>query len=106
MTSRPNRRRHPCRRASLGCRGRSWRKDGCCSIRCRNLEFWAKTTPEERTARARVMQKMRYAREINRMLQRVKVLADTEDERLILAWRHGKYAGYQARHREQKGAAA
>jgi hypothetical protein len=53
------------------------------------------------------MQTLRYQQEVNRMLQRVKVLADTEDARLILAWRHGKYAGYQARHRAQrKGAAA
>jgi hypothetical protein len=106
MSRGSNRRRYVCRRAPHGCRGLSWRKSGCCSIRCRNLDFWSRTTPAERTARAKVMQTKRYQQEVNRMLQRVKVLADTEDERLILAWRHGKYAGYQARHRAQKGQAA
>jgi hypothetical protein len=37
--------------------------------------------------------------EVYRMIQRVKVLGATEDERIVLAWRYGKGAAKSARYR-------
>jgi hypothetical protein len=78
-----------------------------CSVSCastgRCAQFWAGKSPEERREHAIALSRQRYAQQIDRMLHRVKVLADTEDERIILAWRDGKQAAKSARYREQTG---
>lgn len=50
--------------------------------------------------------RLKFQRDINRMVQRVKVLADSEDERLVLAWRYGKAAAKSDRYRQRKASAA
>jgi hypothetical protein len=62
-------------------------------------------TPAERSARMRRARALQQQQELNRMLQRVKILADTEDERIVLAWRVGKMAGKSARWRQRHGKA-
>lgn len=44
---------------------------------------------------------LQWQQDTNRMLQRVKALADTEDARLILAWRYVKRAANTARYRRK-----
>jgi hypothetical protein len=56
---------------------------------------------EQRRATCRRIRALQWAQTINRMLLRVKVLADTEDARLILAWRYGKAAAKSERYRQR-----
>jgi hypothetical protein len=56
-------------------------------------------TAEARSAQMRRARWLQQRQDIHRMLQRVKVLADGEDARLVLAWRYGKRALKSARWR-------
>lgn len=96
------RRRFPCHRP--GCRRRAVKLGGFCSRSCTRSWQLALQTPEQRRARARHMRALQGRQEINRMVQRVKALADTEDERLVLAWRYGKQALKSARYRQKVAA--
>lgn len=99
-------RRYLC--AYPGCRGMARRAGAFCSRSCgRRWVLLFKTSAADRRAQMRHAIRMKFQRDIARMLQRVKVLADTEDERLVLAWRYGKGAAKAQRYREkQKGQAA
>ena len=63
-------------------------------------------TPEQRSTQMRRARWMAQQQEINRMILRVKAMADGEDARLVMAWRYGKGAGksgrYRARQRQQQ----
>lgn len=86
----------PC--AHLGCQ-RQHRNKTYCSYACRNACLWAVLTSEERHVKGLSMARARLGQQMNRMLQRVKVLADAEDARLILAWRYGLRASKARRYR-------
>lgn len=95
-------RRYPCHRP--GCRKKAVKLGGYCSRSCNRSWHLAMQSPEQRKAAASRMRAMQWAQEINRMLLRVKVLADREDERLVLAWRYGKMAAKSARYRRKVAA--
>lgn len=96
-------RRYPCHRP--GCRQRAVKLGGYCSKSCnRRWHLMALTTPEARSAQMRRARALQMQQQINRMLQRVKALADTEDARIILAWRYGKASAKTARYRERQAA--
>jgi hypothetical protein len=73
-----------------------------CSYRCRNVAEWYALTPDQRSEKGKRIARLRQAQSINRMIQRVRVLADTEPERLILAWRYGLRASKVRRYRASK----
>lgn len=79
--------------------GRLHRNATYCSIRCRNAAWWG----EGQAVRDAIGKRMRRAQQqqaIDRMITRCKVFADTEDERLVLAWRYGLSAARHRRYRE------
>jgi hypothetical protein len=59
-------------------------------------------TPAERSERMRRARALQQRQEINRMVQRVKAMADGEEARLVMAWRYGKVAGKSARYRRKR----
>lgn len=81
------------------------RLGGYCSRSCNRAWHLAVLPADERRAMLRRIRALQWQQDTNRMLQRVKALADTEDARLILAWRYGKRAANTARYR-RKGKAA
>ena len=89
---------YPC--ARHGCRQRAVR-DGCyCSRSCARTDYLlTRCTPAERSAQMRRARALQQQQAVNRMLQRVKVLADDEDTRLVLAWRLGKGCAKSQRYR-------
>lgn len=98
-------RRFPCHRP--GCRRRAKRLGGYCSRSCNRRWHLAMIPAAQRQATCQRIRAMQWTQAMNRMLLRIKVMADTEDARLVLAWRYGKNAARSARYRErQKGAAA
>src|SRR5262249_47010696 len=98
------RRRFPCHRP--GCRKRTRKLGSYCSRSCNRIwHLMALQTPEQRQAQMKRARDLQHQQEINRMLLRVKALADTEDERLMLAWRYGKAALKSARYRQKVAAA-
>ena len=71
----------------------------------------AQQTPEERSALGRRAQQAQGQDILQRLLARVKCFADTEDARIVLAWRLGKMAAKSRRyklrrHRRQARGAA
>lgn len=56
-------------------------------------------TPEQRRATLQRIRALQWQQDINRMLLRVKAMADSEDARLVLAWRYGKGSAKSARYR-------
>lgn len=85
--------------------GRLHRNEKYCSYSCRNAAEWAALTAEQRSAKAKRIAALRLAQQINRMILRVKVLADSEDERLVLAWRYGLRSSKSRRYRAKASAA-
>ena len=77
-----------------------------CSYGCRNAAEWSALTPEQRSAKGKRIAALRMAQQINRMIQRVKVLGDTENERLVWAWRYGLRASKVRRYRAKQKAKA
>ena len=74
-----------------------------CSYACRNTGEWRKHV-QTSLARARQMRRVQFTQQIHRMIARCKVLGQTEDERLILAWRYGLGASKQRRFRAKADA--
>jgi hypothetical protein len=93
-------RRYPCHRP--GCRVLAVRLGGYCSKSCNRTWHLAMQPVEQRRETLRRIRALQWQQSINRMLQRVKVLADTEDARLVLAWRYGKAAAKTRRYRQQR----
>ena len=94
-------RRHPC--ARHGCRQRAVRQGGSCSRSCARTDYLlTRCTPEQRAERMRRARWLQQQQQVNRMLQRVKVLADDEDMRLVLAWRYGKACAKSQRYRQRR----
>jgi hypothetical protein len=99
-------------------RARPWigcQRSGCtrlhqnakyCSKRCTAITTRARQTPERRSEIAYRGRMRQFRGEVYRMIQRVKVLGQTEDERIVLAWRHGKDAARTARWRAKQKASA
>lgn len=81
-------RRYPCHRP--GCPKQAVRLGGYCSRSCNRRWHLAMQPAEQRRATCSRIRGLQWAQDVNRMLQRVKALADTEDARLVLAWRYGK----------------
>jgi hypothetical protein len=82
-------------------RGPAWfAKAIYCSRACRNAGEWRRNA-QRSLAHAAKMQKAYFATAIARMVQRVKYLGRTEDERIVLAWRHGLAASKQRRYRQK-----
>jgi hypothetical protein len=50
----------------------------------------------------RMARALQQRQDINRMVQRVKAMADGEEARLVMAWRYGKVAGKSARYRRKR----
>src|SRR5690348_16237273 len=75
-----------------------------CSKRCTARGVRSAQTCRERLALARRASAAYQAAMIARMIQRVKVLGRTEDERIVLAWRYGKSAAKSQRHRRKVAA--
>jgi len=97
-------RKYPCKR--VPCEGRAVNAGGFCSRSCNRSWHLAQMTPEARRVAAMKAVVGRGSLQIARLLQRVKVLADGEDARILLAWRIGKIARKSARFREKQGRAA
>jgi hypothetical protein len=91
---------YPCHRP--GCRKRAVKLGGYCSRSCNRAWHLAMQTPAERSARMRRARALQQRQDINRMVQRVKALADGEEARLVMAWRYGKIAAKSARYRLRK----
>lgn len=89
----------PCRRP--GCRKLAYLVNTFCSTSCNRSFHLAQQTPEQRRVMCNRIRSLQWAQDINRMLLRVKALADTEDARLVLAWRYGKSAAKSARYRRK-----
>ena len=91
-------RRYPCHRP--GCDRLAVKLGGYCSRSCnRTWHLMALQTPAQRSAQMRRARWLQQQQGINRMLVRVKVLGQTEDERIVLAWRMGKGCAKSQRYR-------
>ena len=91
-------RRYPCHRP--GCDRLAVKLGGYCSRSCnRTWHLMALQTPAQRSAQMRKARRLQQQQGINRMLVRVRVLADSEDDRLVLAWRYGLRASKARRYR-------
>jgi hypothetical protein len=77
-----------------------------CSKRCTAITTRARQTPEQRRAIAKAGRMRQFRGEVYRMIQRVKVLGQTEDERIVLAWRYGKGCAKARRYRQKAASAA
>lgn len=87
----------PCGRT--GCRGLALPNCVYCSRSCAMTVLRANQTPEHRRRIALHARERQGANELRLMVERVKTLADTEDQRLALAWRLGKMAAKSERFR-------
>lgn len=73
----------------------------CCSYQCRNKAGGARMAQTININRRKL-----FESQIRRMIARCKVLGQTEDERLILAWRYGLGASKARRFRQKAREAA
>lgn len=93
------RRVYPCHRP--GCEKLAVKLGGYCSHSCNRSWHLTLQGPEQRRACMTRIRALQWAQEMNRMIGRVRVLADTEEARLVLAWRYGKSARKAQRYREK-----
>ena len=75
-----------------------------CSYACRNTGEWRKHVTDG-LIHVRAMKQRQFALLMQRMVQRVRYLGRTEEERLILAWRAGLGASKGRRYRAKRAAA-
>lgn len=97
-------RRYPCHRP--GCPHLAVKLGGYCSRSCNRTWHLAMQPDEQRRATLNRIRALQWQQVIDRMLHRVKVLADTEDARLVLAWRYGKATAKSRRYRQHAKAVA
>lgn len=92
----------------MGARARHCQRPGCgrihfnaqyCSRRCTAIVTRSRQSPERRSEIAKRGRMKQFRGEVFRMLQRVKVLGNTVDEQIVLAWRYGKGAAKSQRYR-------
>jgi hypothetical protein len=95
-----SKRRYPCRLD--GCSLLAAKAGGYCSKSCAARGYLATRTPEQRSAHGRRMAQAQVKRMLARMLVRVKVLADREDDRIVLAYRAGLLARNTRKRRTQQ----
>ena len=88
--------------ARQGCQTLHRNKTYCCRA-CRNTGEWRKNV-QKSLVHARKMKAAQFQQLIARMIQRVKYLGQTEDERIVLAWRYGLGASKQRRYRAKVAA--
>jgi hypothetical protein len=97
-------RRFPCARP--GCPELAVRDGGFCSKRCTAIVTRAKQTPERRREIASAAAKSQGCDLMARLIARVKCFADTEDQRIVLAWRMGRASSSKRRYRQRQQHAA
>lgn len=90
---------HRCRRA--GCEGLALNRGSYCSRRCSMIVIRQNQTPERRREISIAARAKREADYHERMVARVMVLADTLEQRIILAYRFGRMADKTKRYRER-----
>ena len=94
-------RRYPCARPS--CPRQAVKLGGFCSRSCNRRWHWNTLTPASaRSAQMRHARRLQQQQQINRMIQRVMVLGETERDRLVLAWRYGKGCLKSATYRQRQ----
>lgn len=89
--------RFTCRRG--GCTGRAGLDGGFCSRRCTMIDLRAMQGTAERHRIAMLGRQSQRKDEIERLLARVKLHANTERGRILLAFRLGKQADKSERYR-------